>query len=86
MGEETVIDMSAIVLWFKSPRLISNATPSVLSDIYPKHTLEIKNNYPIFFLCIWGEPIESHDRDSLEGVGETRLTTGTIYTDKLFTV
>lgn len=31
------------------------------------------------------EPIESPDGESLEGVGETRLTTGTIFTDKLFT-
>jgi len=36
--------------------------------------------------CVFGgEPIESPDGESLEGVGETRLTTGTIFTDKLFT-
>jgi len=46
------------------------------------------------FYCVFGgEPIESRDGKSLEGVGEqryypfgeTRLTTGTIFTDKLFT-
>jgi RHS repeat-associated protein len=36
--------------------------------------------------CVFGgEPIESPDGESLEGVGETRLSTGTIFTDKLFT-
>ena len=36
--------------------------------------------------CVFGgEPIESPDGESFEGVGETRLTTGTIFTDKLFT-
>ena len=47
----------------------------------------------IFQFGFGGEPIESRDGESLEGVGiqhyypfgETRLTTGTIYTDKLFT-
>jgi RHS repeat-associated protein len=32
-----------------------------------------------------GGSIESRDGESFEGVGETRLTTGTIFTDKLFT-
>ncbi len=36
--------------------------------------------------CVFGgEPIESCDGESLEGIGETRVATGTIYTDKLFT-
>src|SRR4026207_1788689 len=36
--------------------------------------------------CVFGgEPIESPDGESLEGVGETRLSTGTIFTDKSFT-
>ena len=32
-----------------------------------------------------GGSIESRDGESFEGVGETRLSTGTIFTDKLFT-
>ena len=39
----------------------------------------------IFQIGFGGEPIVSQDGKSLEGVGETRLTTGTMYTDKLFT-
>ena len=48
----------------------------------------------IFSFGFGGEPIASRDGESLEGVGDeqryypyggTRLTTGTIYTDKLFT-
>src|SRR6188474_1487363 len=36
--------------------------------------------------CVFGgAPIESPDGESFEGVSETRLTTGTIFTDKLFT-
>jgi hypothetical protein len=42
----------------------------------------IISTFPFVF---GGEPHESPDGESLEGVGETRLTAGTLYTDKLFT-
>ena len=53
-------------------------------DISPKsaRTVEIIISNP--YCGFGGEPIESRDGESLEG-GETRLATGTIFTDKLFT-
>ena len=66
----------------------AGATPSVpafggTSPPNPQEKVEII--MPTLYCVFGGEPIESHDGESLEGVGETRLTTGTIFTDKLFT-
>ena len=49
----------------------------------PKEKVKMTSN--IFQIGFGGEPIVSQDGKSLEGVGETRLSTWTIYTDKLFT-
>jgi len=40
---------------------------------------------PNLYCVFGGEPIESLDGESLEGVAETSLTTDTIFTDRSFT-
>ena len=61
-------------------------------DISPKYARESGNNYAKSLLRFWEvhrmlreEPNESPGGESLEGVGKTPLTTGTIFTDHLFT-
>ncbi|MEO5886403.1 MAG: RHS repeat-associated core domain-containing protein [Anaerolineales bacterium] len=49
----------------------------------PQEKVKMISN--IFLVVFGGGSIESCDGESLEGVDKTRLTTGTIFTDKLFT-